>query len=256
MNDGLYDRLLGREARRHLLAADVATYGGAALALAGFARFVLSGDAARWDAVAMTGLGAGMILMPLFRKVSAGKDGVSLEPGSAGELLDRLKEDNRAVAAEAYDQLREQINALSDKVEASAPETADPLSAAIAALPPPLVTNDPQKGRFGGQEAANGRILTAAATPSHLKKDWCAVRLRIRSTDAARPLTGEAAFLVHDSFRPGLYRVTAQDGEAALDLLAWGAFTVGALCDGGATRLELDLADSPNVTAPADWRAR
>jgi hypothetical protein len=39
-----------------------------------------------------------------------------------------------------------------------------------------------------------------------------------------------------------------QERHASLVIEAWGAFTVGAECDGGATRLELDLAQIPGAT--------
>jgi hypothetical protein len=43
---------------------------------------------------------------------------------------------------------------------------------------------------------------------------------------------------------------------AVLQLLAWGAFTVGVVVDEGATWLELDLADPALVRAPTDWQTR
>jgi hypothetical protein len=43
-------------------------------------------------------------------------------------------------------------------------------------------------------------------------------------------------------------------GVAELSIDAWGAFTVGAVADGGLTRLELDLAEHPDF--PAEFRAR
>lgn len=44
------------------------------------------------------------------------------------------------------------------------------------------------------------------------------------------------------------------EGAAMIERIAYGAFTVGAEADGGATRLELDLVDLPD--APELFRSR
>jgi hypothetical protein len=46
----------------------------------------------------------------------------------------------------------------------------------------------------------------------------------------------------------------AKDDKAEFEVVAWGAFTVGALADGSMTKLERDL--SKVAGAPAHWRAR
>ena len=52
----------------------------------------------------------------------------------------------------------------------------------------------------------------------------------------------EVVFFLHPIFTPASQTVMPVNGEAKLTLHAWGAFTVGALADGGRVRLELDLA--------------
>jgi hypothetical protein len=116
--------------------------------------------------------------------------------------------------------------------------------------------DDPWKGAFGGRsrDDARGRELAAAVTPLERPKDYCSVRLTVRSTDPAKPLTGEVKFFLHDTFPQPIQTLEARDNKAELEVIAWGAFTVGAVADGGTTKLELDLS---NVNgAPADWRAR
>jgi hypothetical protein len=69
------------------------------------------------------------------------------------------------------------------------------------------------------------------------------------------PLRGAVRFYLHDTFlndRPVVSVSPA--GVAELSIDAWGAFTVGAVADGGLTRLELDLAEHPDF--PADFRPR
>ena len=61
-------------------------------------------------------------------------------------------------------------------------------------------------------------------------------------------------FHLHPSLAPPVVAVKVQDGRAVLNLAAWGAFTVGALADGGQTTLELDLAE--DETFPELFRSK
>jgi hypothetical protein len=124
-------------------------------------------------------------------------------------------------------------------------------------LPPPTVANDPQKGRFGGHEKSGDRRLSAVVEPSSVNSDWCKATLTVSAEPGAQALGGKVSFYLHDSFEPDHYVVpVGKEGRATLHLRAWGAFTVGAVADDGKTLLELDLATSPNVKAPEDWRRR
>ena len=53
-------------------------------------------------------------------------------------------------------------------------------------------------------------------------------------------------FYLHPTFRRTTVTVIPRRGIARLSVIAWGAFTVGAVTDEGETRLELDLATVPN----------
>ena len=68
------------------------------------------------------------------------------------------------------------------------------------------------------------------------------------------PLTSPVKFFLHDTFNPDTICVVPRQGVAQLDLRAVGAFTVGAITDGGNTSLELDLEFLEG--APEKFRAR
>jgi hypothetical protein len=115
--------------------------------------------------------------------------------------------------------------------------------------------DDPQKGKWGGSPRANGRVLTGRVTAVPTGDEWFKVELTVQSEDPAKPLTGEVVFHLHPTCKPCERSVPVAAGVARLEMLAWGAFTVGAEADGGATKLELDLAtDLPD--APQEFRQR
>jgi hypothetical protein len=102
--------------------------------------------------------------------------------------------------------------------------------------------SDPNKGKFGGSVVSNHRQLSATYFRS-LVSGLTDIRLCVSSTEPEKyKLTGTVTFVLHPSFKPKLPKVDAINGVASLDIEAWGAFTVGAIADGGRTKLELDLA--------------
>jgi len=103
--------------------------------------------------------------------------------------------------------------------------------------------DDPHKGAFGGSPVANGRSLQANIKPrAGTLSSACWVELIVSSVDASHPLTGDVTFFLHPSFgRHEQYDVEVENGVARDTILSWGAFTVGVIADGGATKLELDL---------------
>lgn len=114
--------------------------------------------------------------------------------------------------------------------------------------------DDPWAGQFGGKSEVEGRTLEATLQPVAARPGWMIVSLRVHSTDPRRPLTGDVQFYLHPTFTESKPIVRTEDGEAALTVLSWGAFTVGALADDGKVRLELDLAKHPDAKEP--WRSR
>jgi hypothetical protein len=123
------------------------------------------------------------------------------------------------------------------------------------AVPVVLRTDDPNKGRFGGAPRANGRVLTAKVDPVPFSTYLFRVRLAVEAEAGQPPIQGPVEFHLHPSFRDPEPSVPVDaDGRAVLEVLAYGAFTVGAVGDAGTTRLELDLAELPD--APPLFRSR
>ena len=114
--------------------------------------------------------------------------------------------------------------------------------------------DDPWAGQFGGRATANGRRIVAELAMMPARPGLATVRLTVESTDPARPLSGAVQFFLHPTFTNSQPVVPVDGGIATLTLVSWGAFTVGALADGGDTKLELDLAQHPQAQEP--WRSR
>jgi hypothetical protein len=116
--------------------------------------------------------------------------------------------------------------------------------------------NDPWKGRFGGSPVNNDRELTAEISPIPGRAGLYLIHLAVKSLHPdTNPLKGAVQFFLHPSFNDQTPVVTVgPNGTAELNLKAWGAFTVGAVADDGATKLELDLSQIPS--APADFKSR
>ena len=67
---------------------------------------------------------------------------------------------------------------------------------------------------------------------------------RVESTDAQRPLSGEVTVHLHPTYKRWMeYKLDVVDGIAKDEFDALGTFTIGIEADGGATKLEVDLAD-------------
>lgn len=114
--------------------------------------------------------------------------------------------------------------------------------------------DDPNAGKFGGLATVNDRILKASVTTTTFDKERFNVALIVESTASGKPLTGTVTFHLHPTFRSKVHKVQVENGIAKLNLIAWGAFTVGVECDNGNTKLELDLAKLAD--APELFKAR
>lgn len=112
--------------------------------------------------------------------------------------------------------------------------------------------DDPQKGRWGGSDFSNDFRLTATVTPIPGTPDLFAVRLVTGGPAARAGGAAKAHFHLHPTFKktpdPS---VEFRSGKAVLELVAWGAFTVGVqILDGSdevRATLELDLATLPDA---------
>jgi len=143
-----------------------------------------------------------------------------------------------------YDNADGTHQGLAEVLAAITPPTAaaSPLVAEEAVINDP---EDPQKGRWGGSNQANGRELIASV--SALEPDWFEATLTVRSTDANKPFTGDVIFHLHPTIRPTVRRAPVIGNQASIKVQSYGAYTVGAQADGGRTRLELDLASLPDA---------
>ena len=115
--------------------------------------------------------------------------------------------------------------------------------------------NDPQKGRWGGKSESNGlKIVVGEISQLKSDPDYFNVPIKVVSTDPkTHPLKGKVRFHLHDTFSKEVDEVIATNNSAKLNLVAYGAFTVGVETEDG-TQLEIDLANEPG--APRKFRER
>lgn len=109
---------------------------------------------------------------------------------------------------------------------------------------------DPNKGRFGGLSKRDGYELSARVSESEELSEFYDVELEVRSSNGSREMPRSVTFHLHPTFGQPVQEVPVREGVARLNVLAWGAFTVGAVV--GQTRLELDLSELPD--APKAFR--
>ncbi len=107
---------------------------------------------------------------------------------------------------------------------------------------------DPNKNQWGGKLENNERKISANVTPvddSGLYK----VALRVESTNLQNPMKeGDVVlFSLHNSFPDPLKIANVKGGIAKLEIISYGAFTVGAYVNLDNTELELDLTQLPDV---------
>lgn len=233
------------------IAAGVLIALGVAVAVAGLARaFGLGGETVNFDETTLTYLvvAGALVILPRVRTI-AFRD-VKLE-------LQELKEKAQEAQEEAA---KTRGIALATAQQTFAPPTVDPrhreapLETAASAKVEGTAENDPWKGVFGGSSHANGRSLSATVEALADSPDYFLVKLVVEP--GRRPLKGEVMFFLHDTFPNPKIRVRPDEaGRAELNVFAWGAFTVGVLCDEGRTELELDLAKDVK-DAPAPFTSR
>jgi hypothetical protein len=114
--------------------------------------------------------------------------------------------------------------------------------------------DDPNQGRFGGRAERDGKKLAAEVRAMPGAEDLFLVRVRVTASAGAPSLRdgAEVEFHLHPTFLQRVIRARVTEGVAEVKLVAWGAFTVGAVVEG--VQLELNLA--ADVAAPALFRSR
>jgi uncharacterized integral membrane protein len=110
--------------------------------------------------------------------------------------------------------------------------------------------DDPWRGKFGGSNKVDDCSLTAEITPLTGNDQFFTVKLNLTTTEPPQRNGQSATFYLHPTFGPDPKKVAfTQGGIATLELIAYGAFTVGVLLEDG-KKLELNLAtlaDKPEL---------
>lgn len=106
---------------------------------------------------------------------------------------------------------------------------------------------DAQKGRWGGSAENKSRRIELMNIERGSERGTFTIIVRILSTSSDHPLTGSVWFFLHNTYNNMIREVSVKNGEAQLKFDSYEAFTIGAVCDDGATKLELDLNELKNV---------
>ncbi|KTT69954.1 hypothetical protein NS334_13555 [Sphingomonas endophytica] len=126
-----------------------------------------------------------------------------------------------------------------------------PDAAALAAIVPGEHPDDPWKGQFGGESEDAEVRLRGEVEPLQTRPGLYALGIELegRTREARDRLEGTVVtFFLHPTFKRYRRSVVFRKGRARLELVAYGAFTVGAATAGG-SRVELDLAELPGAPA-------
>lgn len=223
---------------------------GFATAAAGVWRIVAQSDSitARLDSTTLTYFGVAGVLLLL-------RDVRSLAFGNWKVEFERARQAAADAKAAANDAKVAAENAQAEALGAAARSKRTLAKPGVAEPQPGTAPDDPWKGVFGGEAIANSRRIDASVEPLGIDGEIFTVRLRVTSTDPAKPLRDAVQFFLHPTFTNDRPIVTVgPSGAAELVLRAWGAFTVGVLADNGDTKLELDLAELQY--APRAFRER
>lgn len=121
--------------------------------------------------------------------------------------------------------------------------------------PEDVTSSDPNKGKFGGKAESNGRRLTARVTSVSGNSELFLIQAQVTGSETAPLQDGtRVSFHLHPTFHHSIVQVDVKNNKAALERVAWGAFTIGVKIEGESTSLELDLAELAD--APALFRSR
>ena len=120
---------------------------------------------------------------------------------------------------------------------------------------PVTVLNDCQKNRWGSSAVSGAYSLAATVVQDGNDPDLFHITATVSTTDeAGSPLTGKVYFMLHDSYFPNciLTADAAENKTAFCSFDSYEAFTIGAVINDGAVKLELDLNTDPGV--PAEYK--
>ncbi|GAO44106.1 pYEATS domain-containing protein [Flavihumibacter petaseus] len=138
--------------------------------------------------------------------------------------------------------------------EGATPEFTKMVAEKLAAKPV-TVSDDMQKNRWGGKVENGGKKIEATVTASKLYVKFFDIRIRVYADENSPTLKGWVAFFVHDSLgfkNDTVYAKVNEKGIAEIPLVAYEAFTAGALTEDG-TELEIDLNEQPGYPDDFYW---
>lgn len=158
-------------------------------------------------------------------EISIGKDGITIK--QLKEILEKTKEETVGMLAQGVGKQKGERR----EITKNAIENQD----------------DPLKHLWSGSLEDRGKRISATVEEMpgtglyHLK-------IFVRSIFHQEPLKGKVKFHLHPTFNNPEPVIEAKDGEAFLQLVSYGSFTLGAETEDGA-KLKLDLAtDVPGVS--------
>jgi hypothetical protein len=178
-------------------------------------------------------LAAGVLLMlPYVLKIKGGKGGFEVE----------------------FDKAADKETMEKNGVGGIKPHTDD----GVVSLQADSGADDPQKGKWGGKEIAAGYRIAGCVQSIENSPDWFRIILAVDKVETDAREGKQVRFYLHPTFKRTVVAKPIQNGRALFNLVAWGAFTVGAeVLDAGGnliTKLELDL--STVTGAPEAFRLR
>lgn len=122
----------------------------------------------------------------------------------------------------------------------------------IAQPAPVKFIDDCQKERWGGQSVSGGYALSAAirlpTRSDESNEDDYIITLTVKPVQPNTPLTGDVYFFLHDSFYEEYIKIVNPENNMAVhEFNSFEAFTVAAVLNNGAVKLELDLNSLPDI---------
>jgi hypothetical protein len=205
----------------------------------------------QWAEIVLFAIGVIPWFSSFTQSFKLGKDGFEAVFRELEKAKQELKEDVKMEAeknAEKINELKES-NAVTQSITAfgaggrkSVDSIKDYKTKDLAEA---LDQTDPQRGKWGGNPLDDKTHRKLSAKVEDIPNDnyFRRVILRVESTDPASfPLNNIVTFHLHPTFAKPEIEVKPIHNVAEINVIAYGAFTVGAVTDGGKTKLEFDIA--------------
>ncbi len=209
----------------------------------------------QWAEIVLFAIGVIPWFSSFTQSFKLGKDGFEAVFRELEKAKQELKEDVKKEAEKISTENAEKINELKESNTVTQSITAFGTGGGKSVnsikdykakvLAEALDQTDPQRGKWGGNPLDDKTHRKLSAKVENIPNDnyFRRVILRVESTDPASfPLTDIVTFHLHPTFAKPEIEVKPIDNVAEINVIAYGAFTVGAVTDGGNTELEFDIA--------------